>query len=103
MYFQITEATTDALFNLPALLLAQTWGKIAPSFLYSFEFYGNKSSGTKFLAGLPIVSMKNDTNTDEKYVSHGDELGYLFDLRDLFGNPLDSEVCTSILCVCVCQ
>lgn len=56
--------------------------------MYSFEYYGNKTNGgSKFLAGLPIVS-KGDTKAD-KIVAHGDELAYLFDVRDMFGNPID--------------
>lgn len=57
--------------------------------MYSFEYFGNrtKEGGSKFLAGLPIVS-KRDRKAD-KIVAHGDELAYLFDLRDVFGNPID--------------
>lgn len=89
--FKITEATTDALFNLPAIVAAQTWSKIAPSFMYSFEYCGNKTqnAGANFLAGLPIVSNSNSSTSIEKIVAHGDELAYLFELKDVFGNSID--------------
>lgn len=58
--------------------------------MYSFEYYGNKTNnaGAKFLTGLPIVSHQNDNIKLEKIVAHGDDLAYLFDLRDLFGNAI---------------
>lgn len=69
---------------MPAVLTAQAWGKVAPAFLYSFEHIGKKSSGTNFLSQLSLVgSQKRDGK-----VSHGDELGYLFDARDLFGKAI---------------
>jgi carboxylesterase type B len=85
---KLTEATTDALFNLPALLTAQFWGELAPSFLYSFEHASNMSSGRKFLSGLPLVS-KNSQNNQKNIVAHGDELGFLFDTNDIYGNPIE--------------
>lgn len=79
------EATTDALFNLPALVTTQTWSKVAPAYLYSFEYVGSKQSrGSSFLNGLPLVSNNKQNKNDDK-VGHGDELGYLFDARDIFG------------------
>lgn len=81
---KLTEATTDALFNLPAILTAQTWTKVAPAYLYSFEHVGQSSKrGSTFLNGLPIVSNANPSNNT---VAHGDELAFLFDARDIFGN-----------------
>ncbi|XP_005185445.1 carboxylesterase 1E [Musca domestica] len=82
---KITESTTDILFNLPAVLTTQSWSQIAPAFMYSFEYNGTTSKGLNFLRGLPIVGDK--VNSDNSVVGHGDELGYLFDCNDLFGNP----------------
>lgn len=83
---KLTEATTDALFNLPAILTAQTWTKVAPAFLYSFEHVGQSSNrGSVFLSGLPIVSNPKPANNT---VAHGDELAYLFDAHDIFGTNL---------------
>lgn len=85
---KLTEATTDALFNLPAILTAQTWTKVAPAYLYSFEHVGKSSSrGAAFLRGLPIVGNTQPANNT---VAHGDELAYLFDARDIFGKPLNN-------------
>lgn len=83
---KLTEATTDALFNLPAMVMTQTWSKVAPAYLYSFEYAGRSSAkGSSFLQGLPIVSNPNPSN---QTVAHGDELNYLFDAHDIFGTPL---------------
>lgn len=86
---KLTEATTDALFNLPAILTSQTWSKVAPAYLYSFEYLGhNAVKGSSFLDGLPIVSNPKPSN---QTVAHGDELNYLFDAHDIFGKPLKLE------------
>lgn len=83
---KLTEATTDALFNLPAIMMAQTWTKAAPAFLYSFEHIGKSGNrGSTFLKGLPIVANAQPANNT---VAHGDELAYLFDARDIFGKNL---------------
>lgn len=83
---KLTEVTTDALFNLPAILTAQTWTKVAPAYLYSFEHVGQSSNrGSTFLTGLPIVGNEKSANNT---VAHGDELAYLFDARDIFGKQL---------------
>lgn len=88
---KLTETTTDVLFNLPAVLSAELWGKLAPAFLYSFEFKGNVSKGSNFLHGLPIVSAGNNPN----YTAHGDDLGYLFEANDLFGEPIPGAKLTN--------
>lgn len=86
---KLTEATTDALFNLPAILTAQTWTKVAPAYLYSFEHVGESSKrGATFLSGLPIVG---NANPSKNRVAHGDELGYLFDACDVFGKPIKTD------------
>lgn len=86
---KLTEATTDALFNLPALLTTQMWAKLAPAYLYSFEHIGKSSNrGSTFLNGLPIVGNTKSTNNAPEAVAHGDELAYLFDAQDIFGKPI---------------
>lgn len=85
---KVISATTDILFNLPAVLSAQVWSQLAPAFMYSFEYNGTKSKGINFLRGLPIVAMEE--NPDPEIVAHGDELGYMFDVNDIFGNPVES-------------
>lgn len=85
---KITEATTDALFNLPAILTAQTWTKVAPAYLYSFEHVSqNSHRGSAFLNGLPIVGNANPNNNT---VAHGDELAFLFDARDIYGQIINN-------------
>ncbi|XP_023304356.2 carboxylesterase 1E [Lucilia cuprina] len=90
---KIVESTTDVLFNLPAVLTTQVWSKIAPAFMYSFEYNGTISKGINFLRGLPIVA--DTKNSNSEIVSHGDELGYLFDCNDIYGNPLPETHLTS--------
>lgn len=86
---KLTEATTDALFNLPALATARAWSKVAPAYLYSFEYSGEtKTRGAAFLSGLPLVS---NAASDKEKVAHGDELIYLFDARDIHGTPLPNQ------------
>lgn len=89
MLAKLTEATTDALFNLPALATARAWSKVAPAYLYSFEYSGEaKIRGSAFLPGLPLVS-KGSSNKEK--VAHGDELIYLFDARDIYGTVLQNQ------------
>lgn len=83
---KIVESTTDVLFNLPALLTSQAWSKVAPAFMYSFEYNGTGSKGINFLRGLPIVMNKSNDNND--IVAHGDELAYMFNVNDIYGNSL---------------
>lgn len=79
------------LFNLPAFLTVQEWSKFAPSFLYSFDYSGKSAKGSDFLSGLPIVA-ENNSIQEEPVVGHGDDLVYLFDVRDLHGIPISSKV-----------
>nr|XP_017107337.2 carboxylesterase 5A [Drosophila bipectinata] len=90
---KVIESTTDVLFNLPAVLTTQVWSKVAPAFMYSFEYNGTKSKGINFLRGLPIVS--ESANDKPETVAHGDEIGYMFDANDIFGNPLVGTRLTS--------
>ncbi|XP_075152885.1 carboxylesterase 1E-like [Haematobia irritans] len=83
---KVIESTTDVLFNLPAVLTTQVWSQIAPAFMYSFEYNGTTSKGINFLRGLPLVA--DTKNSDNEKVGHGDELGYMFDCNDIYGNPL---------------
>lgn len=90
---KVVESTTDVLFNLPAVLTTQVWSKLAPAYMYSFEYNGTRSKGINFLRGLPIVS--EHANDKPETVAHGDELGYMFDANDIFGNPLPETRLTS--------
>lgn len=57
--------------------------------MYSFEHKGNKSRGVNFLKGLPIVEDDDQVDDAENaMVTHGDELGYMFDCNDIHGNPI---------------
>uniref|UniRef100_A0A1I8P7F7 Carboxylesterase type B domain-containing protein n=1 Tax=Stomoxys calcitrans TaxID=35570 RepID=A0A1I8P7F7_STOCA len=90
---KVIESTTDILFNLPAVLTTQVWSQIAPAFMYSFEYNGTTSKGINFLRGLPLVADSANSNTE--MVGHGDELGYMFDCNDIYGNPLPETRLTS--------
>lgn len=65
--------------------------------MYSFEHKGNKSRGVNFLRGLPIVenaiqsrsAQEENMVEDDTMVTHGDELGYMFDCNDIHGNPME--------------
>lgn len=60
---KISEATSDALFNVPAFLTVDAWAKQkAPSFLYSFEHLGQQLKGYSFLKGLPLVGNRSQGN-----------------------------------------
>ncbi|XP_037961186.1 carboxylesterase 1E [Teleopsis dalmanni] len=93
IFSKVVQASTDVLFNLPAVLTSQVWSQMAPAFMYSFEYNGTKSKGINFLRGLPIVG--NTQSSDGEIVAHGDELGYMFDANDIFGNPLPDTRLTS--------
>lgn len=57
---RISEATGDALFNVPAFLTADLWAKRGvPTFLYRFDHCGKRKKGHVLLSGLPLV----DSNT----------------------------------------
>ncbi|XP_025830313.1 neuroligin-2-like isoform X2 [Agrilus planipennis] len=84
---KITEATADALFNLPAFLSVNLWSKSkAPTFLYSFDHIPKVSKAHYFLAGLPFVG---NNSAQERSASHGEDLAFLFDAYTLEGEPLD--------------
>ncbi|XP_035894929.1 cocaine esterase [Anopheles stephensi] len=87
---KLVEATTDAVFNLPAVVSAQAWSKSSKAFMYSFEHRSDNTRGRDFLTGLPIVAKAGKNGADERLVAHGDELGLLFDTHDVFGNPIQS-------------
>jgi carboxylesterase type B len=89
---KISEATGDALFNVPAFLTADAWSKQnAPSYLYRFEHVGKKKKGYNFLKGLPIIGNSTQSDDSNDTVAHGDELAYLFDAQDLQGRSLGSN------------
>lgn len=89
---KLTEISTDVLFNVPATLIADAWSKAAPSFLYQFDYSGkNAVRGSQILAGLPLVSRGQKLESGQPQpAAHGDELAYLFDLRDINGGVLES-------------
>jgi carboxylesterase type B len=83
---KLIESTTDVFFNLPAVLTADLWGKFSEAFFYQFDHVGStKRSGKLLLKPLPLVSRGEMKNK----VSHGDELGYLFNIRDVHGNKIN--------------
>lgn len=84
---KLVEATTDVFFNVPSVLTAELWGKWQQkAFFYQFDYVGKgEPSGRHFLKPLPLVSKHTSKGT----VSHGDELGYLFDVHDVFGNKIN--------------
>lgn len=63
---------------------------MAPSFLYSFEHVGQIAGrGSHFLSGLPIVAnFQLPGDERNEHAAHGDELAFLFDTRDLYGQAI---------------
>uniref|UniRef100_A0A182RNA3 Carboxylesterase type B domain-containing protein n=1 Tax=Anopheles funestus TaxID=62324 RepID=A0A182RNA3_ANOFN len=92
---KLMEATTDAVFNLPAVVSAQAWSKSSKAFVYSFEHRSDNTRGRDFLSGLPIVAKTGKNGANDGVVAHGDELGILFDTHDVFGNPTISAALKS--------
>lgn len=88
---KISEATADALFNVPAFLTAELWSKKdAPTYLYRFDHCGKRKKGHYLLNGIPMVG--NSTTDDfNDTVSHGDDLAYIFDIHDIEGRSLESD------------
>ncbi|KRT82713.1 hydrolase [Oryctes borbonicus] len=85
---KVSEATSDALFNLPAFMTADLWSKNnTPTFLYRFDHFGKAPKGSAFLNGLSLVS-RNAEAKEKDTVSHGDDLAYLFEPMNLDGSPL---------------
>lgn len=95
IFSKLVEATTDAVFNLPAVVSAQAWSKSSKAFIYSFEHRSDSTKGRDFLAGLPIVAKTGTNGADGRFVGHGDELGLLFDTHDVYGNPIASATVKS--------
>lgn len=79
-------------FNVPSVLTADLWGKWSSAFFYQFDHVGDsESSGKKFLKPLPLVSKRKSKG----FTAHGDELGFLFDVYDVFGNKIEGTSLTS--------
>uniref|UniRef100_A0A182R0P7 Carboxylesterase type B domain-containing protein n=1 Tax=Anopheles farauti TaxID=69004 RepID=A0A182R0P7_9DIPT len=95
IFGKLVEATTDAVFNLPAVVSAQAWSKSSKAFIYSFEHRSDNTRGRDFLSGLPIVAKTGTNGADAGLVAHGDELGILFDTHDVHGNPVESAALRS--------
>lgn len=88
LFAKLVETTTDVFFNVPSVLTAELWGKWQQkAFFYQFDYVGEcEPSGRHFLKPLPLVSKQAGAKTT---VSHGDELGYIFDVHDVFGNRIN--------------
>lgn len=66
-------------------MTADLWGKYSSAFFYQFNHVSDsESSGKNFLKPLPLVSKRSS-----KMIAHGDELGFLFDINDVFGNKIN--------------
>ncbi|KAK0175616.1 hypothetical protein PV327_009356 [Microctonus hyperodae] len=87
----IAKAINDAIFNVPAFLTANYWGKKAKTFFYSFDHVTKKSRKNNFLHGLPIVDAENSQNITDSNEGHGDDLNYIFDQNDIFGNKIEKN------------
>ncbi|XP_058447535.1 carboxylesterase 5A [Malaya genurostris] len=94
VFDKLVEATTDAVFNLPAIVTAQSWSKAGKSYFYSFEHRSDNTRGSDFLSGLPLVA-KQSSDRRKDAVGHGDELGILFDTHDIHGNLITKAVIKS--------
>lgn len=92
IFSKFVEVTTDVFFNIPSFLTADFWGKFAPSFLYQFKHANNLGGGKIFLKPLPLVGKNNEKKTDK--VAHGDDLSYLFNPCDVFGNRINGTEVT---------
>jgi carboxylesterase type B len=85
---KLIETTTDVFFNMPSVLAADLWGKFSSAFFYNFDYHGDVgSSGRKFLKPLPLVSKQKAKG----FVAHGDDLAYLFDAHDIYGNRINES------------
>ena len=79
-------------FNVPSVLTADLWGKWSSAFFYQFDHVSDsQSSGKIFLKPLPLVSK----GESKGLTAHGDELGFLFDVYDVFGNKINGTSLTS--------
>ncbi|XP_055635829.1 carboxylesterase 1E-like [Toxorhynchites rutilus septentrionalis] len=88
VFNKLVETTTDALFNLPAVVTAQLWSKSSKAYFYSFEHRSENTRGSAFFPELPLVS-KISSEKQEETIAHGDELGILFDTYDIYGNLIE--------------
>lgn len=82
---KLIETTTDVFFNVPSVMTANLWGKFSSAFFYQFEHVSESKSGKHFLRPLPLVSKRESRDQ----TAHGDELGFLFDIYDVFGNRIN--------------
>ncbi|KAG5679081.1 hypothetical protein PVAND_008676 [Polypedilum vanderplanki] len=83
---KLIETTTDIFFNIPSTLTANLWSKFSNAYFYQFEHIADASIGGRtFLKLLPLVGKKKSKG----FVAHGDELSFLFDVCDIYGNPIN--------------
>ncbi|CAH1403699.1 unnamed protein product [Nezara viridula] len=88
---KVVQHTTDALFNLPAFILSNFWAqKNKNVYLYSFEHTPAKSIADYFLNGITLVSNISSQEGNNKGPSHGDDLAFLFEVRNIDGEPLNN-------------
>lgn len=84
---KLIEATTDVFFNVPSVMTAQLWGKWSSAYFYQFDHVGDsEASGKKLFKPLPLVSKRDSKDK----AAHGDDLRFLFDIFDVFGNKINS-------------
>lgn len=81
---KLIDTTTDVFFNLPSVLAADLWGN---AFFYQFEQSSESASGKSMLRPLPLVAK----NRPKGKVAHGDDLGFLFNICDVFGKRINGS------------
>lgn len=85
---KLIESTTDVFFNVNSILSANLWSKFSPAYFYQFDHISDSEpSGKKFLRPLPLVSKRSS----KVMTAHGDDLGFLFEINDVFGNKLNGS------------
>lgn len=90
---KLIEASTDVFFNIPSVFAAELWGKFSSSFFYHFDHHGDSPpSGRHFLKPLPLISK----HKSKGFVAHGDDLAYLFDVHDIYGNKINGTELKSL-------
>jgi carboxylesterase type B len=85
---KLIESTTDIFFNIPSVITADLWSQQGQAFFYQFDHVADiESSGKKFLGPLPLVSKSSSRGK----TAHGDELGFLFGINDVFGRKINGS------------
>ncbi|XP_059608171.1 venom carboxylesterase-6 [Phlebotomus argentipes] len=86
LFNNLIQSTTDIFFSIPMIFTAEFWSHTAQSFIYSFDFLSKSKlpGGEIFLPQLALTQGVRVAGN----VAHGDELIFLFEPRDVFGNSL---------------